>query len=188
MLFNTLATLRSLVEDEPIQAQAMIDQIIAYLRSSLAASRVEATTLLAEFDQLRAYLEIMSLRMGPRLSYKLDLPDALRAQAIPSMLLQPLVENALKHGLEPQPGPGRITVEARRTDAVLEVCISDSGVGLARHFTDASVKCISPVPTSGSYGLLHVRERLKAVYGAGGTLNLAANGARGAMATVRIPL
>ncbi|MEP6502024.1 MAG: histidine kinase [Betaproteobacteria bacterium] len=188
MLFNTLATLRSLVDDEPMQAQAMIDQMIAYLRSSLAASRVEATTLLAEFEQLRAYLEIMSLRMGPRLSYRLDLPDTLRGQAIPSMLLQPLVENALKHGLEPQPGPGRVTVEARRTDAVLEVCISDSGVGLGRHFADVDASGRSPMSASSSYGLLHVRERLKAVYGARGTLNLASNGARGAIATVRIPL
>ncbi len=188
MLFNTLATLRSLVEEEPIQAQAMIDQIIAYLRSSLAASRVEATTLHAEFDQLRAYLEIMSLRMGPRLSYELDLPDALRGQAIPSMLLQPLVENALKHGLEPQPGPGRITVEARRMDAILEVRISDSGAGLASLITNAKVNCTIPISKSGSYGLLHVRERLKAVYGARGTLNLASNGGQGAMATVRIPI
>ena len=141
MLFNTLANLRSLVDDDPKQAQAMIDQLITYLRSALAASRSESTTLRHEFAQLRAYLEIMALRMGPRLGYTLELPDALQQTAVPTMLLQPLVENAIKHGLEPKIGPGRIEVSARQSADAIEICIADTGLGLppdepdaARHF------------------------------------------------------
>src|SRR6185312_3468530 len=85
MRFNTLANLRSLVDDEPEQAQRMIDQLITYLRAALAASRSESTTLRQEYAQLRAYLEIMALRMGPRLSYALELPEALQQTAVPPM-------------------------------------------------------------------------------------------------------
>ena len=186
MLFNTLATLRSLVDDDPKQAQTMIDQVIAYLRSSLAASRVEATTLRNEFDQLHAYLQIMSLRMGPRLTYTLDLPHLLQVEAIPSMLLQPLVENAIKHGLEPKVGNGWVGVVAKRTTDGLEISVTDSGVGLTSEDRALPTGKLA-VPSKGSYGMLHVRERLKAVYGPAATVTLAAHQPHGACATVRIP-
>jgi sensor histidine kinase YesM len=99
MLFNTLANLRTLVEVDPKLAQNMIDQVILYLRSALTASREDSTTLRQEFAQLRAYLEIMVLRMGARMRYGLELPAELEAASIPPMLLQPLVENAIKHGI-----------------------------------------------------------------------------------------
>lgn len=111
MLFNTLANLRSLVDDEPAQAKHMIDLLITYLRGALAGSRANTTTLQAEFAQLAAYLEVMALRLGKRLRWQLDLPEELQQAAVPSMLLQPLVENALKHGIEPKIGGG--TVSAR---------------------------------------------------------------------------
>jgi LytS/YehU family sensor histidine kinase len=186
MLFNTLATLRSLVDDDPKQAQTMIDQIIAYLRGALAASRVEATTLRSEFDQLHAYLQIMSLRMGPRLTYTLDLPNLLQVQAISSMLLQPLVENAIKHGVEPKVGDGWVGVVAKRTDQGLEISVTDSGVGLPPG-GEVAPGGEAAKATSGSYGMLHVRERLKAVYGPAATLTLAALEPQGVRATVRIP-
>ena len=183
MLFNTLANLRSLVKEDSQQAELMIDQLITYLRGALAASRTEASTLRNEFAQLRAYLDIMSLRMGPRLTYRLELPDALEQTAIPPMLLQPLVENAIKHGLEPKVGTGRIDVVARRTEAGIEISVSDTGLGLppegeAWQPADAA---------NGSYGLLHVRERLRAVYGPQATLTLAPTKPAGVCATVRIP-
>ena len=106
MLFNTLANLRSLVREDVDRAESMIDQLIVYLRSALAASQTESVTLSREFAQLRAYLDIMALRMGPRLSFRLELPAALEATLVPPMLLQPLVENAIKHGLEPKVGAG----------------------------------------------------------------------------------
>jgi len=183
MLFNTLANLRSLIDDDAPKAKTMLDLLIVYLRSALSASRTEATTLRAEFAQLRAYLEIMSLRMGPRLRYRLDLPGALEQTAVPPMLLQPLVENAIKHGLEPKVGAGSVDVIARRTDAGVEISVCDSGLGLppddeARSPVDAA---------SGSYGLLHVRERLRAVYGSQATLTLTPQVPTGVCARVRIP-
>jgi signal transduction histidine kinase len=183
MLFNTLANLRSLVKEDSQQAERMIDQLITYLRSALAASRTDASTLRLEFAQLGAYLDIMSLRMGPRLTYRLDLPGDLEQVAVPPMLLQPLVENAIKHGLEPKVGPGRIDVVARRTEAGVEISVTDTGLGLlpeneARNPADAA---------SGSYGLLHVRERLRVVYGPQATLTLTPQEPAGACARVRIP-
>ena len=183
MLFNTLANLRSLVKEDSQQAERMIDQLITYLRSALAATRTDTTTLRHEFAQLRAYLDIMSLRMGPRLRYRLELPGALEQVAVPPMLLQPLVENAIKHGIEPKVGAGSIDVIARRTGAGVEISVTDTGLGLP-----PEGEARDPVAAaSGSYGLLHVRERLRAVYGPQATLTLTAQEPAGACATVRIP-
>jgi len=177
MLFNTLANLRALIEEEGQgpQALAMLDQLIAYLRSVLAASRAETSSLRTEFAQLRAYLEIMRLRMGPRLSFELGLPDALQDLTLPSMLLQPLVENAIRHGIEPRVGPGRIEVRARRTATGLEIDISDSGPGL------------DPALPAG-YGLQHVRQRLLAAYGSAAGLSLSNLPGGGLNVMVKVPL
>jgi signal transduction histidine kinase len=183
MLFNTLANLRSLVEEDPKLAQRMIDQLNTYLRSALAASRTESTALRQEFAQLKAYLEIMALRMGTRLSYELDLPEPLQQVAVPPMLLQPLVENAIKHGLEPKIGGGRIEVVARRTGADIEIEVTDTGLGLP----DDTMPADEGRDAAGSYGLLHVRERLAAVYGARASLTLTRHAPQGVCATVRIP-
>ena len=157
MLFNTLANLRSLVREDVDRAESMIDQLIVYLRSALAASQTESVALSREFAQLRAYLDIMVLRMGPRLSFRLDLPAALEAATVPPMLLQPLVENAIKHGLEPKVGPGSIEVVARATAAGIEIRINDSGIGLPEDYKDEP----AAPPASASYGLQHVRDRLR---------------------------
>ena len=177
MLFNTLANLRSLLREDVDRAEAMIDQLIVYLRSALAASKTESVPLRREFAQLRAYLDIMALRMGPRLSFRLDLPPELEQTAVPPMLLQPLVENAIKHGLEPKVGPGSIEVLARRTGAGIEIRVSDSGLGLP---TDED-------PSSASYGLQHVRDRLQAVYGPAARLSLERRQPTGVSARVFIP-
>lgn len=183
MMFNTLANLRSLVREDSLQAEVMIDQLITYLRSALAASRTEESTLGNEFTQLRAYLEIMSLRMGPRLAYRLELPGDLEKVALPPMLLQPLVENAIKHGLEPKVGRGRVDVIARRTDAGVEISVADTGLGLL----SAGALESSVASASGSYGLLHVRERLQVAYGSQASLTLTQLAPSGVCATVRIP-
>jgi sensor histidine kinase YesM len=183
MLFNTLANLRSLVREDSQQAERMIDQLIVYLRSTLAATRTDTTPLLGEFAQLRAYLDIMSLRMGPRLSYRLELPADLEQVTVPPMLLQPLVENAIKHGVEPKVGVGRIDVVARRIDSGIEISVCDTGLGLPPESASNP-----PVDgASGSYGLTHVRDRLKAVYGQKASLTLTRNEPVGACATVSIP-
>ena len=118
MLFNTLANLRVLVATDPPRAQAMLDHLIAYLRATLGASRATLHPLEDEFARLADYLALMAMRMGPRLAYALDLPEPLRGVPVPPLLLQPLVENAIRHGLEPRcraaaspcapaPGPAR---------------------------------------------------------------------------------
>jgi LytS/YehU family sensor histidine kinase len=186
MLFNTLANLRSLVRDDVDRAESMIDQLIVYLRSALAASQTESVALSREFAQLRAYLDIMALRMGPRLSFRLDLPVALEAVMIPPMLLQPLVENAIKHGLEPKVGSGSIEVLARATPAGVEICVNDSGLGLSPD--EHEEPSARPASASASYGLQHVRDRLQAVYGPAARLSLERRQPTGVSAVVVIPL
>jgi sensor histidine kinase YesM len=183
MIFNTLANLRSLVREDVERAESMIDQLIVYLRSTLAASQSESVTLSREFAQLRAYLDIMALRMGPRLSFRLELPPALEATAVPPMLLQPLVENAIKHGLEPKVGPGNIEVVARATSAGIEIRVNDSGLGLPADEGDEP----AARPGSASYGLQHVRDRLQAVYGSAARLSLERREPTGVSAVVCIP-
>ncbi len=180
MLFNTLANLRTLVDLDPARAQTMLDQLIVYLRGTLAASRSATTTLEHEFAHLGAYLELMKVRMASRLSIVIDLPEPLRACAIPPMLLQPLVENAIKHGLEPKIEGGTVRIEASTVDGRLRVEVIDDGIGLVDGDEDADVD-------TGSYGLAHVRERLQTLYGDAGRLVIAARPAGGVSARVEWP-
>ncbi|AVS85566.1 sensor histidine kinase [Paracidovorax avenae] len=188
MMFNTLANLRALIGADPPQAQAMLDHFIAYLRATLGASRAAAHPLADEFALLRDYLELMAVRMGPRLSYALDLPESLEAVSVPPLLLQPLVENAIRHGLEPQVEGGRIEVTARLAPGPsprLELSVLDTGAGLrpGRAGHGAS-------PGSGSrFGLAQVRERLATLEGPRATLDLVpGDGGRGARACIFLPL
>jgi signal transduction histidine kinase len=183
MLFNTLANLRSLVREDVDRAESMIDQLIVYLRSALAASQTESVALSREFAQLRAFLDIMALRMGPRLTFRLELPADLESTQVPPMLLQPLVENAIKHGLEPKVGPGSIEVIARATHAGIEIRIDDSGLGLPADEPDEP----AARPAGSSYGLQHVRDRLQAVYGPAARLSLERRHPTGVSARVFIP-
>ena len=165
MLFNTLANLRVLIGIDPVRAQTMLDHMIAYLRATLAASRATSHPLQAEFDRLRDYLELMSIRMGPRLRYSLDLPPDLASNPVPTLLLQPLVENAIKHGLEPKVEGGSVTVTARRENGQIVLEVADTGVGLA------------PAPAGGpanaaGFGVGQVRERLATLYGDAASLTL----------------
>jgi LytS/YehU family sensor histidine kinase len=183
MLFNTLANLRSLVREDVDRAESMIDQLIVYLRGALVASQTDSVPLSREFAQLRAYLDIMSLRMGPRLSWRLELPPELESTPVPPMVLQPLVENAIKHGLEPKVGSGSIEVAARATATGIEIRVDDSGLGLPPD--DADDPAARPVGTS--YGVQHVRDRLQAVYGPAARLVLQRRQPNGVSAVVFIP-
>ncbi|MEP6825781.1 MAG: histidine kinase [Ramlibacter sp.] len=177
MLFNTLANLRVLIGTDAARAQQMLDHMIAYLRATLSASRSTTHTLAAEFDRLRDYLELMAVRMGPRLAYTLDLPADLATQPVPTLLLQPLVENSIQHGLEPRIEGGRITVSARREGAQLVLQVADTGAGQAG------------APAGGNgFGLAQVRERLQTLYGAEGAIEFIATEGRGACTDVRFPL
>ncbi len=175
MLFNTLANLRVLIGLDAKQAQAMLDHLIAYLRATLDASRASSHALAVEFDRLRDYLELMAVRMGPRLQYTLELPDELRAQPVPTLLLQSLVENAIKHGLEPCVAGGHILVRASVQSGRLVLEVSDTGVGLP----DA------PLQENG-FGLTQVRERLVTAYGRD-TLILRPHQPTGTLAVITLP-
>ncbi|HWP18256.1 MAG TPA: histidine kinase [Burkholderiaceae bacterium] len=178
MLFNTLANLRALIALDPPRAQAMLDHLIAFLRATLAGSRGDWHPLAAEFARLGDYLALMQVRMGERLQYRFDLPAPLTEVPVPPLLLQPLVENAIKHGLEPHVAGGVLSVCARATgDRQIELTVRDTGAGLA--------------PGAGSgFGLEQVRERLAAVYGAAAHLELAAadDPAGGTVARIVLPL
>ena len=154
MLFNTLANLRVLVGTDSARAQTMLDHLIAYLRATLSASRTSNQPLQTEFDRLRDYLELMAVRMGPRLHYRLELPTELAHAQIPTMLLQPLVENAIKHGLEPKVEGGSILVQATRSGTELQLDVIDTGVGMDHGKGGAD-----------GFGLQHVRERLTSAFG-----------------------
>jgi signal transduction histidine kinase len=184
MLFNTLATLRVLIGSDVREAQAMLDRLIAYLRATLNASRTPLHPLATEFARVADYLALMALRMGPRLDVALDLPAALRDTPVPPLVLQPLVENSIQHGLEPKVAGGRITVSARAEGGVLVLEVRDSGIGL-----QAAPAHETRAPTSGTgFGLTGIRERLVTLYGNRASLALAEAETGGVVATLRIPL
>jgi len=175
-LYNTLASAQYLTRTDPQQADHMLGHLIHYLRHSLP-QRDDALSLLGdELERTRAYLEIMRLRMGPRLSLQIDVPDALRAIAVPPMMLQTLVENAIKHGLEPKPGGGTIWILARRDDNAVMVTVADDGRG----FSEAS--------GGTGIGLKNVRERLRLIYGNEASLSVVGNVPEGVAATITVPL
>jgi signal transduction histidine kinase len=176
MLFNTLANVQGLIALDPARAQHMLDQLIQFLRATLTSSRAHSTTLAREFALIEAYLGLMQVRMGARLSYLLDLPAELLDVAVPPMLLQPLVENAIAHGLEPKTQGGQIEVRARRDGGKVVLTVADTGPG-----PDA------PPARGGTHvGIANTRERLRAVYGELASLSLE-RAPSGAVATILLP-
>ncbi|MCV2354941.1 histidine kinase [Paucibacter sp. B2R-40] len=182
MLFNTLANLRVLIGIDPLRAQAMLDQLIAFLRATLSASRSASHSLRDEFARLQDYLALMQIRMGSRLRPILDLPTELGDLPIPPLLLQPLVENAIKHGLEPAIDGGELRISARREGPVLLLVVQDSGVGLTQAASASSSN------ESTQFGLHQVRERLATQYGAAASLALAPTADGGTIVTIQIPI
>ena len=166
MLFNTLANLRVLIGLDPPRAQAMLDRLIAYLRATLSASRALTHPLSAEFERTADYLALMALRMGPRLAVQLELPPALASHPVPTLILQPLVENAIKHGLEPKPEGGRLQVSARREGDRLVLEVLDTGLGLGS-------------PVREGFGTTQIRERLQTLFGDAATLSVGVAAASG---------
>ena len=180
MLFNTLATLRALIGVDPPRAEVMLDRMVDYLRATLTASRAPLHPLSAEFERLADYLALMAIRMGPRLDYALDLPPALADTPIPPLLLQPLVENAIRHGLEPHVAGGRIDVRAQRLpDGRIRLEVTDTGAGY-----DSTL----PPRAGHGFGLAQVRERLANRYGSAAALEIIAVSAGGTSASVVFPV
>ncbi len=185
MLFNTLSNLQTLISIDPNRAQHMLDQLIQYLRATLSSSRANQTSLQQEFTLMKAYLELMSIRMGKRLSYTLDLPEELRGLKIPPMLLQPLVENAIKHGVEPKMEGGSVIVTARRQGSTLHLEVADTGLGLPFDYSETKPGDINE--RSGRIGNANVRDRILAIYGPGAAFALEANQPAGVVARLSLP-
>lgn len=180
MLFNTLSNLRALIDLDPTRAQTMLDRLIDYLRATLGASRVTSHALALEFARLDDYLALMQIRMGDRLCYQLKLPKELESLACPALLLQPLVENAVLHGLEPCTLGGAMTISAARVGSNLHLTVSDTGAGMQmRASTD---------PSKGGFGLTHLQERLQTLYLGRASIQTQNNRPHGITTTICLPL
>jgi signal transduction histidine kinase len=175
-LYNTLANAQVLTRSDPQQADRMLGHLIQYLRHSLPRADEALPSLGDELERTRAYLEILRVRMGARLALEVDVPDALRAVQVPPMMLQTLVENAIKHGLEPKPGGGTVWILARRDEDRIAITVADDGQGFG--------------PASGGtgIGLKNVRERLRLLYGDRAALSVVANVPEGVAATLALPV
>jgi signal transduction histidine kinase len=173
-LFNTLANLDALIATDPARAREMLRHLNDYLRATLAAARRERNSLREEFELLRNYLEVIAMRMGPRLRFELALPAEIAAREVPPMLLQPLVENAVKHGLEPKVEGGTVTVGAREERGKLVLEVADTGVG-------------QPAAAGAGVGLANVRERLAAAFAGAACVEAGANPAGGFTVTLTLP-
>ncbi|MFT3717390.1 sensor histidine kinase [Pseudorhodoferax sp.] len=178
MLFNTLANLRVLIALDPPRATRMLDHLVAFLRATLQASRSTEHTLEQEFSRLRDYLELMAVRMGPRLRFVLELPPPSAQRPVPALLLQPLVENAVRHGLEPQVAGGTVSVRAWEDGDRLWLEVTDDGAGPAP----------DGAPQGTGFGLSQIRARLATRYGDLAGLRTQAGPQGGMQALLWLPL
>ena len=177
-LFNTLASVQYLTETDPREAGKLLSHLIDYLRAALPQLRASSTTLAKEVGLAAAYLNILKMRMGPRLEFAIDVPAELAQHPFPPNLLISLVENAIKHGVEPAADGGTVRVAAQREGDKLTVSVTDTGRGSAAPAPDQ--------PGNG-VGLSNVRERLAALYGTHGRFTLAEASPHGTRATLSIP-
>ena len=173
-LFNTLANVQHLVETDPAAAGRMLQSLIDYLRAALPQMRESTTSLGREIDMARAFLEINRVRMGSRLDFAIHVPDDLKCKPFPPMMLISLVENAVKHGVDPCCECGSITIRASEAEGRLKVSVADTGEGIR--------------PRKGTgVGLANIRDRLKALHGTAARLVLEENAPRGVVASIEVP-
>jgi sensor histidine kinase YesM len=179
-LFNTLANVASLIHSAPAMAGTLLDALNRYLRASLTRTREGGGTLGDEIALLRAYLEVLQIRMGARLKFEFDVAPALLQVEFPPMLLQPLVENAITHGLEPKIEGGKIRIAAMLDADNLRISVSDDGMGLA--------EAAPSIHRDGhGFGLDNIRARLGALYGVGARLTLSSKLGAGVTAELLVP-
>jgi len=178
-LFNTLASIDHLIETDPARASTMQKNLIALLRASMPTLRDGdggPRDLKREIEVIRPYLEILKVRMEDRLRTEVDVPEGLLSAEFPSMMIQTLVENAIKHGLEPKPEGGLLSVRAEVQHGKLAVTVADTGVGFGKAATAGT-----------GVGLANVRERLQLLYGNKASLSVRENPAGGTVVTITVP-
>lgn len=173
-LFNSLSNVISLIDNDPSRARLMLESLTRYLRASLSRSHEQDGTLQDELDLIENYLKIIQIRMGDRLVYKINVAENILDHPFPIMLLQPLVENAIHHGLEPQAEGGQIIIDIRLVAAALQIRVMDNGVGLGEE-------------NLSGFGLYNVRQRLHSLFGEAGKLKLENNTPQGVCASIEIP-
>jgi len=181
-LFNTLANVVSLMEADPARAKSMLEAFVDYLRASLSGLGHGRHTLGDEIDLIDAYMKIIKIRMEHRLDYAIEVPEALRGITLPALTLQPLVENAIVHGLEPQIAGGRVRVGARSDGRSLVITVDDDGAGLA-----AASRAATRRAGSGT-ALDNIRRRLEQAYGTSASLDIRAAEPRGVCARLSLPV
>lgn len=172
-LFNTLSNILSLIDTDTGKARSMMVDFIRYLRMSLSKTREDITTIGQELDIIRAYINIFKVRMGERLSFRIDIADDIKGFPFPPMLIQPLVENAIQHGLEPGIEGGDILIKAIMENDVFRLEVADTGPGF-REGSEAGI------------GLSNVRERLSSLYGDRARLILEENKPSGLKAIIEV--
>ena len=173
-LYNTLASVQALTEVDPARANEMTGHLIQYLRNALPKMRESLSTVGQEVELARAYLNILQMRMGERLAFEISVAPGLESAPFPPLMLPSLVENAIKHGLEPQREGGKVTIAADAPDGKLRVTVADTGRGL-------------PEAPGQGVGLANIRERLAALYGDAARLVIEANPPQGVRATLEVP-
>jgi sensor histidine kinase YesM len=174
-LFNTLANVRSLIDSDPRKAGEMLETFVAFLRTSLRTSRERTVPMSQELDVVKSYLDLFAMRMGGRLRYRIDLPEQIRSVRIPPLLIQPLVENAVKHGLEPSIDGGEVAIVVERAGDRVRIQVIDSGVGIRETAGGSGI------------GLDNVRRRLAIIFGDAGRLVIEENRPSGVKVVIEIP-
>jgi signal transduction histidine kinase len=174
-LYNTLASAQLLTRSDPAKADRMLGNLITYLRRSVPRAEEAMSTLGEEVERAQAYLEILRIRMGDRLNVQIQMPEELKHAPVPAMMVQTLVENAVKHGLEPVPGGGTVWIIARPADGKVAITVADDGRGFSEDGGGTGI------------GLKNVRERLKLAYGDAASFSIGANFPRGVAATIAVP-
>ncbi|HEX8614322.1 MAG TPA: histidine kinase [Telluria sp.] len=174
-LYNTLASAQLLTRSDPARADQMLGNLIAYLRNSLPRTDDALSTLGKELERVRAYLDILVVRMEPRLHLRVEVAAGLHGAPFPAMMLQTLVENAIKHGLEAKAGGGTVWIIARVHDGVLALTVADDGRGLSGEGGGTGI------------GLRNVRERLRLAYGSAAGFTIVSNYPSGVAATISVP-
>jgi len=173
-LFNTLSNILNLFDTDIEKGKSMQKDLIRYLESSLSKIRTDLSTLGDEIKLVIAYLNIFKVRMEDRLKVKTDIPDYLKKVPFPPMLIQPLVENAIKHGIEPKVEGGEISIRAEKQDHMLRVEVADTGLGISLNNGTRT-------------GLSNIRERLLLQYGEQGQLRITENKPSGIKAIIEVP-
>jgi two-component system LytT family sensor kinase len=186
-LFNSLNTIAALISFEPDKAEKFTVRLAKVFRYVLIHADRPLSAVDEEMDFLRTYLEIEQIRFGERLLVEFDVENSIAHTAIPSLILQPLVENAIKHGIAPKVGTSKISVRAKRHEKSLLLSVEDDGVGFLRNGSQPG-RSLAASSSGAGVGLQNVRDRLNTMYGATASLSLVNLPDGGSRATLEIPL